>query len=178
MNRETWSWCEQHSSGRGSAGGGLAAALALRVRDNNEFKFVFQFLLFPMLDDRTCLRQHRPYVTIKRERMKKERKGRSRKFSILILLLQWSWEICVACDEQYFWMAILSWQCSNWCMFLFSPFLSFSFPLFSFVNFIKGWKCIPVCSTQQGRITCRSSSCFHLGWRLGMFLLVISVINS
>ena len=38
-----------------SAGGGLAAALALLVRDRREFKFAFQHLIYPMLDDRTCV---------------------------------------------------------------------------------------------------------------------------
>lgn len=39
-----------------SAGGGLAAALALMTRDRGEFRLVFQNLKAPMLDDRTCLR--------------------------------------------------------------------------------------------------------------------------
>jgi triacylglycerol lipase len=39
-----------------SAGGGLAAALALLVRDRKEFSFCFQYLIFPMLDDRTTIR--------------------------------------------------------------------------------------------------------------------------
>jgi len=38
-----------------SAGGGLAAALALLARDRGEFKLAFQHLLYPMLDDRTCV---------------------------------------------------------------------------------------------------------------------------
>jgi acetyl esterase/lipase len=38
-----------------SAGGGLAAALALLVRDRGEFKLSFQHLIYPMLDDRTCV---------------------------------------------------------------------------------------------------------------------------
>ncbi len=37
-----------------SAGGGLAAALALLVRDRGEFTLAFQHLIYPMLDDRTC----------------------------------------------------------------------------------------------------------------------------
>jgi triacylglycerol lipase len=37
-----------------SAGGGLAAALALLVRDRCEYAFAFQHLIYPMLDDRTC----------------------------------------------------------------------------------------------------------------------------
>lgn len=37
-----------------SAGGGLAAALALLVRDRGEYALAFQHLIYPMLDDRTC----------------------------------------------------------------------------------------------------------------------------
>jgi len=37
-----------------SAGGGLAAALALMARDRGEHAFSFQHLIYPMLDDRTC----------------------------------------------------------------------------------------------------------------------------
>lgn len=37
-----------------SAGGGLAAALALLVRDRGEYALAFQHLTYPMLDDRTC----------------------------------------------------------------------------------------------------------------------------
>ena len=40
--------------GGSSAGGGLAAALALLTRDRGEASLVFQLLLAPMLDDRTC----------------------------------------------------------------------------------------------------------------------------
>ena len=36
-----------------SAGGGLAAALALLVRDRRKYAFAFQHLIYPMLDDRT-----------------------------------------------------------------------------------------------------------------------------
>jgi triacylglycerol lipase len=36
-----------------SAGGGLAAALALMVRDRGEYRLGFQHLIYPMLDDRT-----------------------------------------------------------------------------------------------------------------------------
>lgn len=36
-----------------SAGGGLAAALALLARDRGEYKLAFQHLIYPMLDDRT-----------------------------------------------------------------------------------------------------------------------------
>ena len=39
-----------------SAGGGLAAALAILVRDRGEYRFCFQHLTYPMLDDRTCHR--------------------------------------------------------------------------------------------------------------------------
>jgi acetyl esterase/lipase len=38
-----------------SAGGGLAAALALLVRDRGEHTLHFQHLIYPMLDDRTCV---------------------------------------------------------------------------------------------------------------------------
>ena len=37
-----------------SAGGGLAAALALLARDRGEYALTFQHLIYPMLDDRTC----------------------------------------------------------------------------------------------------------------------------
>lgn len=37
-----------------SAGGGLAAGLALLARDRGEFPLAFQYLIYPMLDDRTC----------------------------------------------------------------------------------------------------------------------------
>ncbi len=57
-------WVNQHASelgvdphriaiGGASAGGGLAAALALLARDRGEFVVTFQLLLVPMLDDRT-----------------------------------------------------------------------------------------------------------------------------
>lgn len=38
-----------------SAGGGLAAALALLARDRGEYALAFQHLIYPMLDDRTCV---------------------------------------------------------------------------------------------------------------------------
>jgi acetyl esterase/lipase len=38
-----------------SAGGGLAAAFALLVRDRGEYRLAFQHLSCPMLDDRTCV---------------------------------------------------------------------------------------------------------------------------
>jgi acetyl esterase/lipase len=40
-----------------SAGGGLAAALALMARDRREVRVAFQLLVYPMLDDRTVLRE-------------------------------------------------------------------------------------------------------------------------
>lgn len=39
-----------------SAGGGMAAGLALLARDRGEYALAFQHLVFPGLDDRTCLR--------------------------------------------------------------------------------------------------------------------------
>lgn len=39
-----------------SAGGGLAAGLAQIVLDRGEIPIVFQVLVYPMLDDKTCLR--------------------------------------------------------------------------------------------------------------------------
>ncbi len=49
--------------GGSSAGGGLAAALALLTRDRGEFSLMFQFLLAPMLDDRTStLAEPHPYT--------------------------------------------------------------------------------------------------------------------
>ena len=42
--------------GGASAGGGLAAALAQCACDEGEVKPIFQMLIYPMLDDRTCLR--------------------------------------------------------------------------------------------------------------------------
>jgi acetyl esterase/lipase len=38
--------------GGGSAGGGLAAGLALAVRDRGEIPVIFQLLIYPMIDDR------------------------------------------------------------------------------------------------------------------------------
>lgn len=43
-----------------SAGGGLAAALALMARDRGEYRLAFQVLTYPMLDDRTCTREPHP----------------------------------------------------------------------------------------------------------------------
>ena len=37
-----------------SAGGGLAAGLALLARDRGEYSLAFQHLIYPMIDDRTC----------------------------------------------------------------------------------------------------------------------------
>jgi len=49
--------------GGSSAGGGLAAALALLTRDRGEFSLIFQLLDAPMLDDRTCtLAKPHPYT--------------------------------------------------------------------------------------------------------------------
>lgn len=43
-----------------SAGGGLAAALALLARDRGEYPIAFQLLDSPMIDDRTCIRPPHP----------------------------------------------------------------------------------------------------------------------
>ena len=40
-----------------SAGGGLAAALALLARDRGEYALAFQHLIYPMIDDRTASRE-------------------------------------------------------------------------------------------------------------------------
>ncbi|MFC3068782.1 alpha/beta hydrolase [Phenylobacterium soli] len=46
-----------------SAGGGLAAALALLARDRGEHALAFQHLIYPMIDDRTCVAaEPHPYV--------------------------------------------------------------------------------------------------------------------
>jgi len=45
-----------------SAGGGLAAALALLARDRGEFRLAFQHLTYPMIDDRTCLSDQHPHT--------------------------------------------------------------------------------------------------------------------
>lgn len=46
-----------------SAGGGLAAAFALLVRDRAEYRLAFQHLGCPMLDDRTCVAENpNPYT--------------------------------------------------------------------------------------------------------------------
>jgi acetyl esterase/lipase len=41
--------------GGSSAGGGLATAVALLARDHGDISLIFQFLIAPMLDDRTCI---------------------------------------------------------------------------------------------------------------------------
>lgn len=38
-----------------SAGGGLAASLTLLARDRGEHRLAFQHLIYPMIDDRTCI---------------------------------------------------------------------------------------------------------------------------
>jgi triacylglycerol lipase len=43
-----------------SAGGGLAAALALLTRDRGEHALAFQHLIYPMIDDRTCTGEPHP----------------------------------------------------------------------------------------------------------------------
>ncbi|HYD12905.1 MAG TPA: alpha/beta hydrolase [Allosphingosinicella sp.] len=45
-----------------SAGGGLAAALALLARDRGEYRLAFQQLIYPMLDDRTCTSEPHPFA--------------------------------------------------------------------------------------------------------------------
>lgn len=46
-----------------SAGGGLAAALALLARDRGEISLAFQHLIYPMIDDRTCIHENpHPFV--------------------------------------------------------------------------------------------------------------------
>ncbi|MBN3827738.1 alpha/beta hydrolase [Burkholderia sp. Ac-20384] len=45
-----------------SAGGGLAAALALLARDRGEYRLAFQHLIYPMLEDRTCTRAPHPHA--------------------------------------------------------------------------------------------------------------------
>ncbi|HEY0737217.1 MAG TPA: alpha/beta hydrolase, partial [Herpetosiphonaceae bacterium] len=54
---------ERLALGGASAGGGLAAALALLTRDRGEVPLAFQLLIFPMLDDRTVTAEPpHPYV--------------------------------------------------------------------------------------------------------------------
>lgn len=45
-----------------SAGGGLAAALAVYTRDKGQSLLAFQHLIYPMIDDRTCVREPNPHV--------------------------------------------------------------------------------------------------------------------
>lgn len=45
-----------------SAGGGLAAALALMVRDRGDARLAFQVLTYPALDDRTCTAPPHPFA--------------------------------------------------------------------------------------------------------------------
>ena len=45
-----------------SAGGGLAAALALLARDRGQYAICHQHLIYPMIDDRTCIRDPHPYT--------------------------------------------------------------------------------------------------------------------
>ena len=45
-----------------SAGGGLAAALALLARDRGEVPVAFQLLIYPMLDDRTVVADPHPHT--------------------------------------------------------------------------------------------------------------------
>ena len=45
-----------------SAGGGLAAGLALLARERGEYALAFQHLIYPMLDDRTCVADPNPYA--------------------------------------------------------------------------------------------------------------------
>lgn len=44
-----------------SAGGGLAAALALSARDRGDVPVLYQLLVYPMLDDRSVLRETPPF---------------------------------------------------------------------------------------------------------------------
>jgi acetyl esterase/lipase len=45
-----------------SAGGGLAAALAMLARDRGGPPILFQLLVYPMLDDRTCVARQHPFA--------------------------------------------------------------------------------------------------------------------
>lgn len=51
--RELGADVERIAIGGGSAGGGLAAGLALLARDRGEVDVMHQFLIYPMIDDRT-----------------------------------------------------------------------------------------------------------------------------
>jgi acetyl esterase/lipase len=50
--------------GGASAGGGLAAALALLARDRGSISPVFQLLVYPMLDDRSALTETDPHYRL------------------------------------------------------------------------------------------------------------------
>ena len=65
----SWQWMLDHAAELGcdasrsivageSAGGGLAAALAIKARDEGEYGLCWQQLTYPMLDDRTGSSQH------------------------------------------------------------------------------------------------------------------------
>ncbi len=43
-----------------SAGGGFAASLALMARDRGDYPLAFQHLIYPMIDDRTCVADANP----------------------------------------------------------------------------------------------------------------------
>ncbi|MCB9763816.1 MAG: alpha/beta hydrolase [Alphaproteobacteria bacterium] len=69
--QSAWGWLLQHAEGLGiaperlavggeSAGGGLAAALAQRLRDQGRPQPAAQLLIYPMLDDRTAARADIP----------------------------------------------------------------------------------------------------------------------
>lgn len=65
-------WVHQHAGSLGidstriaiggeSAGGGLAAALAILARDRGEVSVLYQLLIYPMLDDRTVVAPTHPF---------------------------------------------------------------------------------------------------------------------
>ena len=67
------SWLHQNASALGvdrtriviggeSAGGGIAAALAILARDRGNIPLAYQLLIYPMLDDRTCVMSDHPHV--------------------------------------------------------------------------------------------------------------------
>lgn len=67
------SWLHQNASALGvdrtriviggeSAGGGIAAALAILARDRGNIPLAYQLLIYPMLDDRTCVTSDHPHV--------------------------------------------------------------------------------------------------------------------
>ena len=63
--------------GGGSAGGGVAAALALVCHDRGEVSPVFQFLVYPMLDDRTVTRTDHDTSQVRIWMPKSNRYGRA-----------------------------------------------------------------------------------------------------